>query len=140
MRTRDHAPLTENQKWHYMVEAVRAYITSGEALAQVDFFGRIRLQNMIGSDSYYSVDPNVLDGYVENDDSTIPAGLRLHEQRARYPEKGTPYIETLLKRPMGNFYPTPSEFYDKTNLLPLAFQSSQDNWCCVRQLQVALVK
>ena len=89
MRTRDHAPLTENQKWHSMVQAVRAYISSGEAIAQMDKFGRILLQNTEGSDSWYSVDRNVLDGYVENDDSTIPAGFRLHEQRARYPE-GTP--------------------------------------------------
>ena len=140
MRTRDHPPLTENQKWHSMVQAVRAYISSGEAIAQMDKFSRIRLQNTEGSDSWYSIDRNVLDGYVENDDSTIPAGFRLHEQRARYPEKGTPYIETLLKRPMGNFYPTLSEFYDKTNLLPSAFQSSQDNWCCVHQLQVVLAQ
>ena len=113
-----------------MLQGVRAYLATSEARAQLDELGRVRLQYVEGSDSWYSVDRDVLAGYVEDDDSTIPEGFRLNEQRARFPSEGRPFIETLLKRPMGNFISTPSEFYDKTNLLPLAFQDRQDNWCC----------
>ena len=51
VRTRDHAPLSEQEKWHSMLQAVRAYLATGEAGAQLDELGRVRLQHAEGSDS-----------------------------------------------------------------------------------------
>ena len=138
VRDRDHKPLSQNEKWSYMLEAIQKFIRESEN--DLDGNGRIKLQYTQGSDSWYSVDKTILDGYVPGDLSTVPEGFRLHEQKARFPNTGQPYIETILKRPLGNFIPTPSELYNKVALISPAWDNSKDNMCVVRQMQWILCK
>ena len=136
-------PVTNLDKWRTMIEAFRAFLQTvqdGVVGPFYDEFGNIKLQYTTGSDYWYSVDPTLLDNYDENDEDTIPEGFRLHIQTAHFPADAQPYMQTLMQRPLGQFLRTPSELYNKTGMIAEAWDFRSAMRCCVRQLQVLLVK
>ena len=139
-------PVTNLDKWRTMIAAFRAFLQTvqdGVVGPSYDEFGNIKLQYTTGSDYWYSVDPTLLDNYDENDEGTIPEGFRLHIQTAHFPADAQPYMQTLMQRPLGHlpgFLRTPSELYNKTGMIAEAWDFRSDMRCCVRQLQVLLVK
>ena len=139
-------PVTRLEKWRAMIEALQGFLQTvqdGVVGPFYDEFGNIMLQHIQGSESWYSFDPMLLDNYDENDESTIPEGFRLHIQTPHFPAEGQPYMQTLMQRPLGElpgFLKTPSELYNKTGMIDAAWDRRSDKRCCVRQMQVLLVK
>ena len=113
----------------FLKEAVTRWLTSQNT--NLDFHGRIPLQQYDASDHYFSFDPNDINN----------VNFTFDELRTNFHNRdGPPSVETILGRTLHGKVTIPDYFWNKAGLCPEALVEQANGGCVRAQLPTVLLR